>query len=60
MPAFGAGIAEDLTKSQTPRRRLLFTAISAALAAWLVQAVIERTDVPGLDWVVAHPLGRCW
>jgi len=57
MPAFGAGIAEDLTKSQTPRRRLLFTAISAALAAWLVQAVIERTDVPGLDWVVAHPFG---
>jgi UDP-N-acetylmuramyl pentapeptide phosphotransferase/UDP-N-acetylglucosamine-1-phosphate transferase len=56
-PAFGAGIAEDLTKTQSPRRRLFFTAVSAGLAAWLVQAVIERTDIPGLDWVVAVPFG---
>ena len=57
LPAFGAGIAEDLTKTQSPRRRLFFTAMSAALAVWLVQAVITRTDIPGLDWVVAYPLG---
>jgi UDP-N-acetylmuramyl pentapeptide phosphotransferase/UDP-N-acetylglucosamine-1-phosphate transferase len=57
MPAFGAGIAEDLTKTQSPRRRLFFTAVSAALAAWLVQAMITRTDIPGLDWLVAFPLG---
>jgi UDP-N-acetylmuramyl pentapeptide phosphotransferase/UDP-N-acetylglucosamine-1-phosphate transferase len=57
VPAFGAGIAEDLTKSQSPRRRLFFTAVSAALAVWLAQAVITRTDIPGLDWVVAFPLG---
>jgi UDP-N-acetylmuramyl pentapeptide phosphotransferase/UDP-N-acetylglucosamine-1-phosphate transferase len=57
LPAFGAGIAEDLTKTQSPRRRLFFTAISAALAVWLVQAVIQRTDIPGLDWVVVFPFG---
>ncbi len=57
LPAFGAGIAEDVTKSQSPRRRLVFTAVSAGLAAWLVGAAITRTDIPGLDWVVAFPLG---
>ncbi len=57
VPAFGAGIAEDLTKTQSPRRRLFFTAVSAGLAVWLVRAVITRTDIPGLDWVVAFPLG---
>lgn len=57
LPAFLAGLAEDLTKTQSPRRRLFFTAVSAALAVWLVQAVITRTDIPGLDWVVGFPLG---
>ena len=57
MPAFGAGIAEDLTKTQSPRRRLFFTAVSAALAVWLIDAAITRTDIPGLDWLVGLPLG---
>ena len=57
LPAFGAGIAEDCTKTQSPRRRLFFTAVSAGLAGWWVGAVITRTDIPGLDWVVAFPLG---
>jgi UDP-N-acetylmuramyl pentapeptide phosphotransferase/UDP-N-acetylglucosamine-1-phosphate transferase len=57
LPAFAAGIAEDLTKAQSPRRRLFFTAVSAALAVWLVDAVITRTDIPGLDWVVAMTAG---
>jgi UDP-N-acetylmuramyl pentapeptide phosphotransferase/UDP-N-acetylglucosamine-1-phosphate transferase len=56
LPAFGAGIVEDFTKTMSPRRRLFFTAVSAALAAWLVDAVINRTDIPGLDWVVSIPL----
>jgi UDP-N-acetylmuramyl pentapeptide phosphotransferase/UDP-N-acetylglucosamine-1-phosphate transferase len=57
LPTFLAGVAEDLTKSQSVRRRLVFTAVSAALAVWIAEAVILRTDVPGLDWVVAHPVG---
>ncbi|MBS0444576.1 MAG: glycosyltransferase family 4 protein [Proteobacteria bacterium] len=52
LPAFIAGFAEDLTKNQSPLRRLVCTAVSAVLAAWLLGAVIERTDIPGLDWLV--------
>jgi len=57
VPTFGAGLAEDLTKAQSPRRRLVFTALSAGVAVWLVEAVITRTDIPGLDWVVAYAVG---
>ena len=49
LPAFVAGIAEDLTKNVSPRRRLLATAVSAGLAIWLLDAVITRTDVPVVD-----------
>ncbi len=52
-PTFLAGLAEDLTKAQSPRRRLFFTAISAGLAAWWLGAIIDRTDIPGLDWFVS-------
>jgi UDP-N-acetylmuramyl pentapeptide phosphotransferase/UDP-N-acetylglucosamine-1-phosphate transferase len=55
-PAFLGGLAEDLTKRQSPRRRLFFTAVSAALAAWALDAVVTRTDIPGVDWLVAFPL----
>lgn len=56
VPAFASGLTEDLTKSQSPRRRLFFTAISAALAVVLVDGVISRTEIPGLDWLVAWPV----
>lgn len=55
IPAFLAGIVEDLTKNVSPRRRLLATAVSAALAIWLLDAVVMRTDIPGFD-----PLLRQW
>lgn len=51
-PAFVCGLAEDLTKSVSPRRRLFFTAMSASLAAWLLGAVILRTDIPGVDYLM--------
>ena len=57
LPAFVAGLAEDLTKNVSPARRLLFTAISAALGVWLLGAVITYTAIPGVDWLVAFPLG---
>ena len=31
--------------------------MSAALAIWIVQAVIVRTDLPGIDWIVSFTLG---
>ena len=49
LPAFVAGLAEDLTKSLSPRRRLFFTAVSAGIAAWLLNAVLPRTAIPGVD-----------
>lgn len=49
LPAFGAGIAEDVTKKVSPRWRLLATAVSAAMAVWLLGGVIGRTHIPGLD-----------
>ncbi|HAV78870.1 MAG TPA: glycosyl transferase, partial [Anaerolineae bacterium] len=57
LPAFGSGLLEDLTKTQSPRRRLFFTAVSAALAIVLLESAIERTEIPGLDWVVSYPIG---
>ena len=56
LPAFGSGLTEDLTKTQSPRRRLFFTGVSAALAAILMDAVIDRTSIPGLDWLVSFPI----
>jgi UDP-N-acetylmuramyl pentapeptide phosphotransferase/UDP-N-acetylglucosamine-1-phosphate transferase len=52
LPTFVAGIAEDLTKNVSPRRRLLATSISAALAIWLLGALIAKTDIPGVDWLM--------
>lgn len=57
LPAFLAGLAEDLTRRQSPRRRLFFTAVSAAIALWVLGAAITRTDVPGLDWLVSFSVG---
>lgn len=53
IPAFGAGLVEDLTKQVSPGKRLLATAASAAIAFWLLEAQITRSDIPGLD----HLLG---
>jgi len=52
LPAFAAGITEDLTKNVSPRRRLVATAVSAVLAIWLLGAVITRTDIPGVDQLI--------
>lgn len=57
IPAFAAGLAEDLTKRVSARSRLMATAASAALGGWLLAATIHRTDVPGLDLIASHPAG---
>lgn len=55
-PAFLAGFAEDLTKRVSPLRRLLFTMLSAGLAAWLLDALITRSDLPGVDTLLRWPV----
>jgi len=57
LPAFLAGLLEDLTKSVRPLHRLAATAASALLAAWVLSSIITRTDVPGLDWLVSSIAG---
>ncbi|MFT7721746.1 MAG: glycosyltransferase [Roseateles sp.] len=57
LPAFLAGLVEDLTKKVSPGKRLLATAASAALGIWLVGATITKTDIPGLDWFVSTAIG---
>jgi len=49
LPAFVAGITEDLTKNVSPRRRLFATAVSAGLAIWLLDGVVDRTHIPGVE-----------
>ena len=53
LPAFLAGLIEDLTKRVSPGKRLLATAASAALGMWLLGATLTRADVPGLDWIMS-------
>ncbi|MEP7303031.1 MAG: glycosyltransferase [Caldimonas sp.] len=53
VPTFAFGLAEDLTKDVSPRRRLFFTAVSASLAVWLLDAVIRRTAIPGIDHLLS-------
>jgi UDP-N-acetylmuramyl pentapeptide phosphotransferase/UDP-N-acetylglucosamine-1-phosphate transferase len=57
IPVFAGGLIEDLTKRVSPLQRLLLTAVSAALAAWVLGAALTRTSIPGLDWIVGFAAG---
>ena len=49
VPAFMGGMVEDITKNVGVAQRLLLSMISAAVAAWLLGAVINRMDIPLID-----------
>lgn len=49
LPAFLAGIIEDLTKRVSVQTRLYSIMASAVLAAWLLGSCLPRLDVWGLD-----------
>lgn len=57
LPAFVAGLIEDFTKKVSPRERLIATSVSAGLGCWLLGAMITRTDIPGVDFIVATTAG---
>lgn len=57
LPAFVIGLVEDLTKRIVPSLRMLLISTSALAAAWVLDAVIARTDLYGLDWVASFYLG---
>jgi UDP-N-acetylmuramyl pentapeptide phosphotransferase/UDP-N-acetylglucosamine-1-phosphate transferase len=48
-PVFLGGIIEDVTKNVGVAQRLLFSMVSAAIAIWLLGALINRTDIPHFD-----------
>jgi len=52
MPAFLGGLVEDLTKKVEVLDRLLLTMLSGTIAAWVLGAVLNRLDVPGVDQVM--------
>lgn len=60
LPAFASGLGEDITKRVRPRTRLWATVVSGALAVWLLDAVITRTDLWGLDWIASFALGAAF
>jgi UDP-N-acetylmuramyl pentapeptide phosphotransferase/UDP-N-acetylglucosamine-1-phosphate transferase len=49
LPAFGAGLLEDITKRVSIKSRLMATFASAALAVWLLDAQLTRLDTFMLD-----------
>jgi UDP-N-acetylmuramyl pentapeptide phosphotransferase/UDP-N-acetylglucosamine-1-phosphate transferase len=53
VPAFVAGLLEDLTKKIGVRSRLLATCASGLLAALLTGYAVSRVHVPGFDWLLA-------
>lgn len=52
LPAFGAGLVEDLTKKVSARARLYATMVSAALAAWVLGALTSRSGFESLDMLL--------
>jgi UDP-N-acetylmuramyl pentapeptide phosphotransferase/UDP-N-acetylglucosamine-1-phosphate transferase len=53
LPAFLAGLVEDLTKKVGVRTRLYASFTSAALGIWLLNASLTRLDTPGLNNLIA-------
>ncbi len=58
VPAFGAGLVEDLTKRVGVRERLMATAFSALLGGYFLGAWLTRLDIPGLDSLLHPPTLR--
>lgn len=48
-PVFLGGIIEDVTKNVGVAQRLLFSMVSAAIAIWLLGALINRIDIAQID-----------
>lgn len=55
IPTFAIGLTEDLTKIISVRLRLFFTAISAGLLVYLLQAQINKLDIPVIDLLFTIP-----
>lgn len=56
IPAFAAGLIEDLTKRVSVSKRLLATALSAAVGGVVLGGWITQLDIPGIDYLMAFGL----
>ncbi len=56
LPAFGFGLAEDLTKRVSVRTRLLATMACGVLGYVLTGHSITAVNIPGIDWLLGSPL----
>ncbi|MGZ5106537.1 MAG: MraY family glycosyltransferase, partial [Usitatibacter sp.] len=54
LPAMAAGFAEDLSKRVKASLRLGATMVSAAIAYFVLDGVLGRVDVAGLDWALKY------
>ena len=54
LPAFAAGLAEDLTKKVSALKRLLATMLSGLLGWWLTGYHLTHLDIWGVDSLLAH------
>lgn len=52
IPAFAAGLIEDLTKRVSVSKRLLATALSAAVGGVVLGGWLTRLDIPGIDYLM--------
>lgn len=53
LPAFTIGFIEDLTKKVGIKTRLAVCATSAFLGLYFLNILINKTHVPGLDWLLS-------
>jgi UDP-N-acetylmuramyl pentapeptide phosphotransferase/UDP-N-acetylglucosamine-1-phosphate transferase len=53
VPAFGAGIVEDVTKRVSVKARLAATALSAVIASAVLGATVRELDLWGVDALLA-------
>jgi UDP-N-acetylmuramyl pentapeptide phosphotransferase/UDP-N-acetylglucosamine-1-phosphate transferase len=53
VPAFGAGIVEDVTKRVSVKARLAATALSAVIASAMLGATVNQLDLWGVDALLA-------
>ncbi|POZ63879.1 MraY family glycosyltransferase [Chromobacterium alticapitis] len=54
LPAFVAGILEDVTKKVGPLPRLLATFVAAVFGYFVLSASLQRLDIPLLDGLLSH------
>ncbi|PWE48208.1 glycosyl transferase family 4 [Thioclava sp. NG1] len=55
LPAFSAGIAEDITKKVHATWRLVATLVAGLIFCVVSGYHVERADIPGLDFLLAYP-----